>query len=216
MNINKESLEWNNLIQTNELHKKQNSIKNKLIEILIKWYYINESNSKKLQSINDVIKYMKELIQNWLLEKETYVDYLIKAWAIKLWEYLIYKWLINKEQLNNALKIQKEDNKYLWEILTEKEIVDFKDLALALEEFWVIKLWEYFVSQNIINISQLNMFIKVQKYKKIPLWKILVDFKIIKQNELIEILEKLWISQKHDDFISDEDQELDYYKLKES
>jgi hypothetical protein len=162
---------------------------------------------------------MKALIKDDIMSEDTYMQICIQAWAIKLWQYLVYKNFITKEELNTILEEQKKSEKFknmhLWEILIEKKVIDYEKLTKALEEFWVIRLWEYLIWKWIINELQLNMFIKIQKYKHIQLWKILVEYNVLNQKELNDILETLSIQLTNYDFSTKEDEELDYYRLKE-
>ncbi len=205
--------------EKNQLVIHSEKIKTDLLNILINSSYINDTNARNLHSLNDIANYMKSLIKDNIITEDMYMKICIQAWAIKLWQYLVYKELISKEQLNLILKEQKESIKLkdmnLWEILTEKKLIEFKDLAIALEEFLVIKLWEYLIWKSIINEYQLNMFIKTQKYKDLPLWKILINYGILNQEELNRILKEMWIKLNNSDFLTDEDEELDYYKIKE-
>lgn len=217
--VNTTSTQTQNILSENDNSSEvKETVKNSLLAILIKSSYINDSNANKLNNINEVAKYMQNLVKIDVLSKDLYINICIQAGVIKLWKYLVYKKLITNENLELALNEQNNNQEFqnmnLWEILDQKKLIDFKDLALALEEFWVIKLWEYLISQNLISKGQLQMFMKVQKYEKVPLGKVLIKFEILTQEKLNEIFNKLWIQLTNSDFLTEEDEELDYYKLK--
>jgi hypothetical protein len=121
-----------------------------------------------------------------------------------------------------ALKIQKKHykNKSLWDIIrnillnNETDINNqkkIKKLFKILEELWIIRLWEYLISQNIINEEELSEYIEYQKEKNISLWKILIIKNKLTKNQLNEILNKLLIKINIDDLY---DNDIEIYELK--
>jgi hypothetical protein len=121
-----------------------------------------------------------------------------------------------------ALKIQKKHykNKSLWDIIrnillnNETDINNqkkIKKLFKILEELWIIRLWEYLISQNIINEEELSEYIEYQKEKNISLWKILIIKNKLTKDQLNEILNKLLIKINIDDLY---DNDIEIYELK--
>lgn len=184
----------------------------KLIKKLIEDKLITPFQANNIVTHKEIEIYMYELFKNWKITKNKYLEYFISSWIILLWDYLVHKWIISYEQKEEAYKKQLELNnswieQKFWEILINEKIIKddtLKLLSQALEELWIIKLWEYFVWNWIITSSQLNLFLKVQKHKNLNLGQILVKFEIITQDELKIILKKLWINYKYFDIENEE------------
>jgi hypothetical protein len=156
------------------------------------------------------------LLESRKLNKQQYIQIFLNSWAIMLWEYLIYKWIITQNEHKKALDIQKKENKKYWEILLEKNIIKdnkYSEYSIALQELWIIRLWEYYLWNWTISPHQLNMFLKIQKVKNKAFWQILIDFNIITKEELEKVLyDILWIKINYDKLW--EDDIYSYYKLK--
>lgn len=198
------------------------SIKDKLIGILVNQGLIFNWQISNIKNLDEVYEYIKKLYIDKSINKEKYLQILFKWWIIKLWQILISEKIISDLQLEMALKIQKKHykNKSLWDIIrnillnNETDINNqkkIKKLFKILEELWIIRLWEYLISQNIINEEELSEYIEYQKEKNISLWKILIIKNKLTKDQLNEILNKLLIKINIDDLY---DNDIEIYELK--
>lgn len=215
----------NNTTEFSDAEIKTKLIKNKLINLLwdqwIKKIYVNYIN--ELVSIEDITKYLKYLVGKDIISKSDYFLFSWKTWLIWLGIYLISKDIINQKDFLKAMKIQNElkqqmineklewnletNYKTIWEILVDEWFIDnLKKFHEALDELWIIRIWESVVKDRIISKDKMDSIIKIHEIeKKIAekywlkcrkIWEIIVEQTNINKTEMNKILDKKWI--KHD------------------
>ncbi|RKY32176.1 MAG: hypothetical protein DRP74_03200 [Candidatus Omnitrophota bacterium] len=113
----------------------------------------------------------------------------------KIGEILISAGLINKEQLDEALKEQKEKGGYVGQILINKGLVTQAEFSAALKKWHPDfarqdSLAEMLVKENIITQDQLNKAVAKSNVSKQPLSEVLVDFGFITEEAITRALSK--------------------------
>lgn len=109
----------------------------------------------------------------------------------KLGDILLYQKLITPEELESALKEQKEKGGYLGQILINKSLVSPTDIARALEELQSkieekIDLGHMLMADNIINEEQLKIALDKQKSTKQNLDEVLLETGFVNPDQIAQ------------------------------
>ena len=110
----------------------------------------------------------------------------------KLGDILLYQKLITPEELESALKEQKEKGGYLGQILINKGLVSPTDIARALEELQSkieekIDLGHMLMADNIINEEQLKIALDKQKSTKQNLDEVLLETGFVNPDQIAQV-----------------------------
>lgn len=108
----------------------------------------------------------------------------------KLGEILIENNLVTEEQLNDALKIQRNDKKLpLGMILVNQGALSKKDLDLTLDYYNKrLKLGEILISRKIITKTQMEDALDASQKKRIPFGKVLLQLNLVSEEQLASAL----------------------------
>jgi len=161
------------ILNGNHDEEVKNSIN--MVKTLIEKWIIKDRDPEEIKKVNPIKleKLLLNLLDEWHITKDQYVEYFLKSWVMQLWKYLVYKNIISELQLNLALKIQKKvkQNEHIWKILrdlienaSENSNEKIEQLNKILVELWKMELSEYVSSIWLLTEVEL---LECQKEKKL-------------------------------------------------
>jgi len=116
----------------------------------------------------------------------------------KLGEILVESSLVSEQQLLAALAIQETKKHPIGEILVEQGYVTKEKLDMALAKQAGSKLGEILISAKIINFSQLQKALEVQRLTMRSLGDILIEENYVNEDNLLDALSKQYHLERVD------------------
>ncbi len=165
----------------------------KLHKVLLVQDKVNKKNWTRVR-IWDILTY-----NNQVITKKELTDLSVDFWIAELWMYLEVNNILNPDEIEKCRDLHKKNpKKTFWEIVYEEWLLTNDQMISVLKKIWSIRIWEYFLYNNVISWEQLNEVLEELEISKnqgnnVTIWKILVKKWFITYEQLSNCIQELKI-----------------------
>lgn len=163
----------------------------KLHKVLLVQDKVNKKNWTRVR-IWDILTY-----NNQVITKKELTDLSVDFWIAELWMYLEVNNILNPDEIEKCRDLHKKNpKKTFWEIVYEEWLLTNDQMISVLKKIWSIRIWEYFLYNNVISWEQLNEVLEELEISKnqgnnVTIWKILVKKWFITYEQLSNCIKEL-------------------------